>query len=683
MTASYLTQLLFGQWLPRLGNVLLQSVFVLCIAFGILELLRRASAAARHLVAVTAQAILLILPFAAFVLPGRALSPVRQAGMASVRQPGLQFIRSNALSRHDGTVGRTQIGGIGADRLPVQASTQIAADASGVSARGRDMRNTAVTPAVPAAPPSRIAVGMAWAAWTVWLAGALGMLARCGLGMWRLHGMARSCHTVSDTSLMARLNDLQAEAGLKRPVKIVQFAAPDSRFSPSVAMTWGAWRPVLLLPTDASGWSGERLRAVVLHELAHVRRNDWLTQTLGQIVCAVYWFHPLVWRLHGRAQMEAEHACDDAVLRGGMRGSDYAAHLLDAARAVQAGRAPLAGAVSMARTSQVQPRVEAVLCSGCRRGEVRRSALMGVFMVAGLVLLAASRLHPLAQKSPPDRTPASGRAAARAALRRSIAAQIAATPGLPAYRHTYACGLTMELAAIYENARHGQQWWWPDGSPLPDTLKVAYLDLPTGGWAGLFRVSGTFTGDYSFAGQVTPATHEDHIVRMDVAAQSLEIYPLSICKAFSLGTRECAVRWGVAAGTWQTAGVVRMPVFVQRTNHILPSMEYGDITLRLSSVASLTYKDATGRSRNIPFPLHSKVSDNVACRFVAIDSNNAVTPIQNTGTSNGVEYIGLNFRDHDPNSRIDLDHIREFRLQTRPYEWAEFRNVQLQPTGGR
>ena len=57
-------------------------------------------------------------------------------------------------------------------------------------------------------------------------------------------------------------------------------------------MVWGFLRPVILLPVDADQWQTERLRAVLLHELAHIKRWDWTMLMVTQIMCAVYWFNP-------------------------------------------------------------------------------------------------------------------------------------------------------------------------------------------------------------------------------------------------------------------------------------------------------------------------------------------------------------------------------------------------------
>src|SRR5690606_18119326 len=90
---------------------------------------------------------------------------------------------------------------------------------------------------------------------------------------------------------------------------------------------------LVLLP-EAVDWPEERIRAVLLHELAHIRRNDWLVQLLAGVLRAVYWFNPLVWLACARLRLESERACDDAVIGHGVNRTAYAAQLLALARAV-------------------------------------------------------------------------------------------------------------------------------------------------------------------------------------------------------------------------------------------------------------------------------------------------------------------------------------------------------------
>jgi beta-lactamase regulating signal transducer with metallopeptidase domain len=100
----------------------------------------------------------------------------------------------------------------------------------------------------------------------------------------------------------------------------------------SSPITWGVWRPVILLPAAASTWSNTQRDAALAHERAHIARRDWAVHLAVWSVCAVFWFHPLVWLARRALVREAEHAADDAVLATGVRPSDYAALLLSLAR---------------------------------------------------------------------------------------------------------------------------------------------------------------------------------------------------------------------------------------------------------------------------------------------------------------------------------------------------------------
>lgn len=90
-------------------------------------------------------------------------------------------------------------------------------------------------------------------------------------------------------------------------------------------MTWGVLRPVIVLPESAQGE-----KAILRHELAHVRRGDALVLVLAEITKALQWFNPLVWLAVRRLRAESERACDDAVVASGIAPAELADQLLRA-----------------------------------------------------------------------------------------------------------------------------------------------------------------------------------------------------------------------------------------------------------------------------------------------------------------------------------------------------------------
>jgi beta-lactamase regulating signal transducer with metallopeptidase domain len=219
----------------------------------------------------------------------------------------------------------------------------------------------------------------------LWIAGALAVLGRLAFGTARVWWMARRARPAD---VWVPLGEELAESlGLDRRV---MFLSGDRDAMP---MAWGLIRARVLLPADADEWPVSRQRVVLLHELAHVKRRDCMTQLISQLACAAYWFNPLVWIAARRLRAERERACDDLVLAAGTRGSDYADHLLDIARSLRAGAWPTWSAVTMAHRSQLEGRLMAILDPALpRRSPTRRSiALCAALAIVCIVSLAGVR----------------------------------------------------------------------------------------------------------------------------------------------------------------------------------------------------------------------------------------------------------------------------------------------------
>jgi TonB family protein len=156
-------------------------------------------------------------------------------------------------------------------------------------------------------------------------------------------------------------------------------------------MTWGIFRPVILLPAYVMEWPEEQRRMVVRHEQAHIAAHDWWWQIFARLLTSVLWFHPLVWLAAAQLRREAERAADDHVLAGGASAPAYANQLLDVARRLS-GVAPLA-AVAMMRRPGLEGRVREILEPSRRRSPAGRLSRALIFVVAGALLLPLAAMQ--------------------------------------------------------------------------------------------------------------------------------------------------------------------------------------------------------------------------------------------------------------------------------------------------
>jgi hypothetical protein len=138
-----------------------------------------------------------------------------------------------------------------------------------------------------------------------------------------------------------------------------------------IPFTFGTLRPVVLLPEESKAWPERRLRAVLIHELTHVRRKESLLNCLAACACALLWFLPVLWVSYSLMRQEAEASSDRAVLRHGISRTDYASDLVELAHGGRGVALAGGAAVALARRRNVRDRVVRILA--WRRGTASRS----------------------------------------------------------------------------------------------------------------------------------------------------------------------------------------------------------------------------------------------------------------------------------------------------------------------
>lgn len=212
-----------------------------------------------------------------------------------------------------------------------------------------------------------------------WCVGAFFVAARYAGAFVAARGIVANSTPVEHESWRAELDALPPHVQLR-------FAHLDT------AVTCGLFRPVILLPREAAGWEPSHRIAVVMHELAHIRRRDLWSGAAAALVTSILWFHPFAWILARRLREEQECACDDAVLNQGVAPSFYAELLLESARA--GGSAESLFACAMTGRYAFRSRLVHIL-DPARVRRTRRATLKAIGAGAVLTVASLSLVRPV------------------------------------------------------------------------------------------------------------------------------------------------------------------------------------------------------------------------------------------------------------------------------------------------
>ncbi len=354
--------------LPALEPLLestLRSTVLIGIAALVTLALRRAPAAMRHLVWTLALLGCVAMPVASQLVPSWSLP------MPAWEQP--------ETARH-----ATASVGLPADDAGEAASVP-PAPLRGDRAAGPGVQ---ATPASAPAPAWRLDRDDVLRLLPVlWLCGVILIFGRHLLVVRTLSRVLRRAVPMSD----ARWERALARQGAA--LRIARLPAVRTSTEITVPIVCGVLRPTIMVPVEALEWTVERRDAVLLHELAHVRRFDLLTARVTQLASMLYWFNPFVWLAARSQRAEAERACDDQVLEAGGRASAYASNLLEIARAIGERDRLDSAALAMARRSQLEGRLLAILDPQQPRRAAGRLAISLTALVeaASIGLIAAAR----------------------------------------------------------------------------------------------------------------------------------------------------------------------------------------------------------------------------------------------------------------------------------------------------
>ncbi|RYD47885.1 MAG: hypothetical protein EOP85_04645, partial [Verrucomicrobiaceae bacterium] len=340
---------------------------LLAVALLVVLCMRRASAASRHLVWLCALTGALLLPLGLRFLPQWQVLP-----------SWMRWEEAPQLFVHNGPVANA-----------FSTLTEGRAKPAGDSGSGNSEPVRFVPVQKAEAPKPAPAILRLPARWfiTGWAAVAgilLLPVVFSAVSLWRKAAGARR---VTSGPLVEQLDSVRHELGMRRRISLLE-GSPDA-----MPMVWGVFRCRLLLPEGAGDWSAQQLRPVLLHEVSHLRRNDPLALLIGHLALAIHWFNPLAWYALRQLRIEQENACDDCVLRHGVRSSDYAAEMLSAVATFRTSGMDRFAALTMARPSGIESRISGILDAKRNRRSTTRKLILSCVALAALAALPVAMLR--------------------------------------------------------------------------------------------------------------------------------------------------------------------------------------------------------------------------------------------------------------------------------------------------
>lgn len=367
------------RWLSLLGEYAIKSTLALSVALLIAALLRKKPASIRHFVLSLCLVGLLFLPMLSTLPAGwemRFLPARPAAGLDPTAPPFSKVMLESGLSPS----------GVG-----FEAEKTKSAPSGPAENFVRASKSGSVAPTRP---------HWGFIALAVWAAGLVFFLLRLALGLWGARRLTKEGEDVGGSTWKILLERFLAAIGLKRKVRL--------KCHPEVAvpLTWGLFKPVVLIPADHDIWTEDQRSSALFHELSHIKRADFLAMILVRLSLAAFWFNPLSWFVFGQIKKEQEKACDDLVLKTGLKPSIYAANLLRFKSAAGYRWNPSTALLGLFHTSFFNERLSAILRQRLTFKEVKMKTRIILSLVVILAVAFIGMARPVSDPSEKGAEPA-------------------------------------------------------------------------------------------------------------------------------------------------------------------------------------------------------------------------------------------------------------------------------------
>jgi len=351
----------------------IKSTLLLAFSLLIVFLSRRKSASLRHFLLSLSLISLLLFPILSSITPGweTRLIPSWEAWKnSSSILNAREKSRQNSLQGNHEALSLQQNG-----RRPLGAVKAHSANRASVLSKIADNKNI---------------LGLSLI--VLWSSVLTFLLTRILLGLCGAYRLTRQGEKISDSPWQRLLHRLLKAISLKRKVSLL------SHKKVNVPITWGIIKPVVIMPDESRKWTKGQCSSALFHELSHIKRGDFLIKILTRISCAIFWFNPLSWLAFRMLKKEQEKACDELVLKAGVRPSTYAANLLSIRRSRQAHWNPPAAVLGAVGKSQLNERLVAILKKQFKPKEVKMKTkiILTFLVILAITIIGLARPSPTA-----------------------------------------------------------------------------------------------------------------------------------------------------------------------------------------------------------------------------------------------------------------------------------------------
>lgn len=604
-----IANLLSSAWVERLGWALLHFVWqgaaIAVVLVVVLRFARNRSANFRYAAACVALAVMALAPVVTFFVLGIGAENKSEIAEVVVEVPGGdEEAFAASIARVTAPLGAS------APQTEPRANEMPIGPEDGPRANFN----------FPALSPR---AGQVFAA--AWFAGVLILSVRLLGGFLRARRFVRHDVAPLGSDLQAGVSEISNRLGISRVVRLLESSIA------RVPMTIGWLKPVIVLPTWAlTGLTPDQLAAIVAHELAHIRRHDYVVNLAQSVIETLLFYHPAVWWVSSRIRAEREHCCDDlAIAACGNR-----ATLAHALTKIEEYRATLTPHVVAASGGVLRQRVERILGSP-KSHEPNR-------WIAGAIALAVLALAFTALYVPPA----------------GIAQEEQSQKAAKTWGDELPNGITVDFIGVTK----GDEFWRPDGTLISGTellgvdRNLRNLDSTVGPYRFVFRISNLIDAEIRYELPQSPSSGIWQSADHDATDEE----GLWIVGAQLDDTAPKTIRLLAAKGEWSTR-------FVHLKSKAVRDVAYG------GDAGGVVFKKPISRDGKTMLPVvHSYTR--LQPRLVA------TTKWLEGVLARQSSFVSV----HDMNT-IDfefdrpLSEIEEFIFQTRSFDYAEFRNVSVKP----